>query len=253
MKAPSIVTAADGIHLVAGNNTNWILVEDGGALTLVDSGYPGDRDAVEASVRELGHRPEDIAAILVTHAHVDHIGSVSHFVRRYGLPVYMSEQEVRHARREYLEQATPLLVAANAWRPRVLPWSLHAVCAGATRNVSVPTAQAFPRPGALDLPGGPIPVPTPGHTSGHCAYYFPEVGAVVTGDTLVTGHATSAIEGPQFLLSMFNHDGPQTNRALDALVELDADVLLPGHGPLGRGPVREAVATARATAGRSRP
>ncbi|GFM27119.1 unnamed protein product, partial [Mycobacterium sp. PO2] len=47
--------------------------------------------------------------------------------------------------------------------------------------------------------------------------------------------------GPQLLPSMFNHDDAACRRSLSALGMLDAEVLLPGHGPLWRGPVRDAV------------
>ncbi len=34
---------------------------------------------------------------------------------------------------------------------------------------------------ALDIPGRPVPVPTPGHTSGHSAFHLPERGALLVG------------------------------------------------------------------------
>jgi glyoxylase-like metal-dependent hydrolase (beta-lactamase superfamily II) len=88
--------------------------------------------------------------------------------------VYASAIEAAHARREFLEQATPLDIAARVWVPSVLAWSLRIVRVGATRTIVVPDAQPFPASsGPLDLPGGPVPVATPGHTSGHSAYLLP--------------------------------------------------------------------------------
>lgn len=243
---------ADGVFLVSAGHTNWILLEEDGALTLVDSGYPAHREAVEDSVASIGRRPEDIRAMLITHAHVDHIGSASALAQQYSFPVFASPEEVPHARREYLQQAGPLQVAANAWRPGVLPWSLHIVRVGALKPVSVPEVQAFPSGGgALDVPGHPIPVPLPGHTSGHTGYLLPGAGAVVSGDALVTAHATSRVDGPQFLLPMFHHDEPQTHETVEALADLPADILLPGHGPAYRGSLRTAVDTARERVGRA--
>ncbi len=68
---------------------------------------------------------------------------------------------------------------------------------------------------------------------------------VISGDALVSGHATSRIEGPQLLPGMFHHDRSRTVASLDVLAGLDADVLLPGHGPVHRGPLRDAVHLAR--------
>jgi glyoxylase-like metal-dependent hydrolase (beta-lactamase superfamily II) len=93
-----------------------------------------------------------------------------------------------------------------------------------------------------------VPVPTHGHTSGHTAFHLPSAGVVISGDGLITGHPLSRRDGPQVTSGFFNHDQAQTVAALDALAGLDADLLLPGHGPAHRGPVREAVAAARAAA-----
>ncbi|WP_083750606.1 MBL fold metallo-hydrolase [Kribbella sp. ALI-6-A] len=246
MSDRGVVEAAEDVFLVRGSAVNWVLLRDGTDLTLVDGGYPGDLEDVEASIRAIGRRPEDVRAILVTHAHVDHLGAVNPFHHRYGTPAYVDPAEVGHAHRDYLEQLTPPKLLANLWRPRVLPWAVHILRNGATQDVTAPHVQAFPSTGALDLPGAPVPVPTHGHTSGHTAYYLPSVGAVITGDSLVTGHPIAATTGPQLLPAMFHHTDRTTLLAtLSTLEDLDADLLLPGHGPLHRGPIRAAVAGAR--------
>ena len=124
----------------------------------------------------------------------------------------------------------------------MLAWAVHAVRLGALRSVAVPTATALEEP--LDLPGRPVPVPTPGHTSGHTAYLLPDAGVLVSGDALVTGHPTTARTGPQRLPAFFDHDPARAAVALDALAPLDADVLLPGHGPAWHGTPGQAVAIA---------
>ncbi|SDJ28499.1 Glyoxylase, beta-lactamase superfamily II [Frankineae bacterium MT45] len=247
MLSNRIVQAAEGTYLVTGTHTNWVILTDGDDVTLIDGGYPQDYGTLVASLDELGLKPQSVRAVLVTHAHVDHIGSLPRLSRTYGTPILLHPDEVAHARREYLQQCGPVAIVANSWRPGLIKWTREIMAAGATRDVQLPVAQPFAvAPGeALDLPGAPVPVATPGHTSGHCAYFLPAVGAVATGDTLVTGHATSAVEGPQLLLSMFNHDEAATVAALDALAPLDADILLPGHGPVWRGSLRSATAVAR--------
>ncbi|WTA87415.1 MBL fold metallo-hydrolase [Streptomyces antimycoticus] len=60
-------------------------------------------------------------------------------------------------------------------------------------------------------------------------------GILITGDALVTADPTSRISGPQLLPDMFHTDRA---RALDSLVlieSLDADLVLPGHGPVHHG------------------
>ncbi|MCA2207238.1 MBL fold metallo-hydrolase [Nocardia rosealba] len=246
MKDDRVVEAAKDVFLVRGSAVNWVLLREGTDLTMIDGGYPGDLDDVEASIRAIGRRPEDVQAILITHAHVDHLGAVNPFHRRYGTPVYLDAAEVSHARRDHLEQLTPAKLLANLWRPGVLPWAMRIVRNGATHDVATPHAQPFPSPGALDLPGAPLPVQTHGHTSGHSAFHIPSVGAVITGDSLVTGHPTSRVAGPQLLPAMFQHAGrEELLAALGELERLDADIILPGHGPLHRGPIAQAVAVTR--------
>jgi glyoxylase-like metal-dependent hydrolase (beta-lactamase superfamily II) len=239
-----VVEVTDNVFLVGGTEVNWVLLLDGTDVTLIDGGYPGDSAAVEASIRAIGARPEDVRAVLLTHAHVDHLGAAGHFHQRYGTPLYTDPVEVRHAKREYLEQAGPLDVAKNIWRPGVLPWALRITRVGASRKISAPHAEPFPGDGALDLPGRPVPVPTHGHTSGHTAYHLPQLGVVITGDELITAHATSRVRGPQVIGAMFNRTNDDPSAALAPLAALDADVVLPGHGPVHRGPIAAAVATA---------
>ncbi|SDD31412.1 MBL fold metallo-hydrolase [Actinokineospora iranica] len=245
MKTPTVTQVADNTYLASGTAVNWTLITDGDAVTLIDAGFPADLPAVEESLRMIGHRIEQVAAILITHCHVDHIGSIPGLLRRADIPVHVAPPEVGFAHGDYREQAGPLDVIPNLWRPGFLTWTIRIALAGAMKHVRVPTATPFPRDGALDLPGKPVPVPTPGHTSGHCCYYLPDVGVLATGDTLVTGHPTSQTSGPQLLMPMFSHDHPATVAALDTLEPLAADTLLPGHGIPHRGDIRTAVSQAR--------
>lgn len=240
---PRVTEVAPGVHFVAGGAVNWVLLREGSDLTLVDTGYPGDTADVERAIRGIGCRPEDVRAILVTHAHVDHIGGLRHFHERYGTPVLMDPVEVPHARRDHLEQATPLDIVRNLHRPGVLGWSLGIARDGALADVAFQHALGFPATGGLDLPGRPVPVPTHGHTSGHTAYLLPSAGLVATGDALVTGHPVSRVEGPQLLPRVFRHGDDVAG--LDGLAGLDTDGFLPGHGPAWTGSLSEAVEAAR--------
>lgn len=236
---------ADGTYLVHGSNTNWVILTDGDATTLIDTGYPGDRRRLLDSLAAVGGSPESVAAVLITHAHNDHLGSAEYLRAAHGIPVHLHEAEVPHARREFLHQVTVGQVLRNGWRPGVLPWAVHAIRAGGTAHVPVTEPRAFPVTGPLDLPGRPVPVHTPGHTRGHVVFHLPDAGVVISGDALVSGHPTSRIEGPQLLPDMFHHERARALASLDILEGLDADVLLPGHGPVHRGPVREAARRAR--------
>lgn len=236
---------ADGTYLVHGNNTNWVILTDGDAATLVDTGYPGDRQQVLDSLAAVGSSPQALAAVLITHAHNDHLGSAEYLRRTYGTPVLLHPAEVPHARREFLQQVSVGAVLRNAWRPGVVPWLVHVARVGGTEQHPVTAPEAFPGEGPLDLPGRPVPVHTPGHTDGHTAFQLPDRGVVISGDALVSGHATSRVQGPQLLLDMFDHDRARVLESLEVIGRLDGDILLPGHGPVHRGSVREAGERAR--------
>ncbi|MGW0301344.1 MBL fold metallo-hydrolase [Streptomyces anthocyanicus] len=240
-----IVRVDDDIYSVSGSNTNWVIIKDGDSCTLIDTGYPADHTTLLASLDAVGLAPAAVAAILVTHAHNDHIGSAERLRVGHGTPVLMHEDEVPHARRDYLDQVSVGQVLAQAWRPGVLPWAVHALRAGGTTPVPVHGPRPFPTPGALDLPGTPVPVHTPGHTKGHCAYLLPASGILVSGDALVTAHPTSRLAGPQLLPDMFHTDRARALASLAVIEGVDADVVVPGHGPLHRGSAKDAAATAR--------
>ncbi|MFD5494402.1 MBL fold metallo-hydrolase [Streptomyces sp. NPDC001812] len=250
---------ADGTHLVHGSNTNWVILQEGDAVTLIDTGYPGDRERLLASLAEVGSAPEAVAAVLITHAHTDHLGSAEYLRSAYGTPVYAHEAEVPHVRRDFLHQVTVGQILRSGWRPGVLPWALHALRSGGTAHVPVAAPEPFPwpepRPGSrsdapdpprpLDLPGRPVPVHTPGHTDGHCAFHLPDSGAVVSGDALVSAHPTSRASGPQLLPDMFHRERAAALASLDILAGLESDLLLPGHGPAHTGSLRDAARLAR--------
>ncbi len=90
--------------------------------------------AVDGAIRSLGRRPEDVQGMLLTHAHVDHMGAIVSFHERYGIPVFTDPTEVAHARRDYLEQATGKDFIPMLHRHGVLPWLLRIARAGATRS-----------------------------------------------------------------------------------------------------------------------
>ncbi|MDK1343025.1 MBL fold metallo-hydrolase [Streptomyces sp. 378] len=236
---------AAGTYLVHGSNTNWVILTEGDAATLVDTGYPGDREQVLASLAQVGSSPEAVVAVLITHAHNDHLGSAEYLSAAYGTPVHLHEAEMPHARRDFLHQVTVGTVLRNGRRPGVLSWAVHALRSGGTAHVPVTAPRAFPAAGALDLPGRPVPVHTPGHTDGHCAYHLPADGALISGDALVSGHPTSRVEGPQLLPDMFHRERARALASLDVLAGLEGELLLPGHGPVHRGPLRDAAHRAR--------
>jgi len=76
--------------LASGSRGNAIFVSDGATSILVDAGLSGIE--IERRLQHRGIAPENLAAILVSHEHTDHIQGVGVLSRRYRLPIYMSHR-----------------------------------------------------------------------------------------------------------------------------------------------------------------
>lgn len=79
--------------LGSGSRGNATLIESENTCVLVDCGFSA-REA-ERRLQRLGRSAADLAAILVTHEHSDHIGGVATLARRHGLPVYATAGTAR--------------------------------------------------------------------------------------------------------------------------------------------------------------
>ena len=66
---------------------NIYLVERSGKRLMIDSGNPGDEATIEAFMRQAGFPPESIDYLILTHGHLDHLGTARHFQARYGVKI----------------------------------------------------------------------------------------------------------------------------------------------------------------------
>jgi glyoxylase-like metal-dependent hydrolase (beta-lactamase superfamily II) len=227
--------AAQGIHRVEDAYTNWYIVEDDGRLLVVDAGVPSSWDSLHNALRQLNRRPDEIEALVLTHAHFDHIGFAERARSELGVPVYVHENDVpltRHPRQYAHERR-------RSWyfltQPQALPMVASFLRHRAFWPQPIKEVRRFEN-GELPVPGSPRIVFTPGHTLGHCALHFPDRGAVIAGDAVVTLDPYRASTGPQIISGAATADSARALASLDALKKTDAQTVLVGHGdPWSRG------------------
>ncbi len=69
------------------NNAKIYLVERDNKLIMIDSGNPGDEHEIEAFMRDAGLEPDAIDYLILTHGHLDHLGTAAYFQNKYGISV----------------------------------------------------------------------------------------------------------------------------------------------------------------------
>ncbi len=238
-----------GLHRFTRGVSNYYVLEEGGKLVLVDAGVTGDWGPLLRWVTSAGYTPRDLSAILLTHAHADHTGFAERARTSAGAGVWAHQEDVpvaqgrRAGRNEggfgrYLRHV-------EAWR------TLFGLLAhGGTKVVPVLKVAGFSDGQTVPVASPLRAVHIPGHTPGMAALYSPGHRAVFTGDGLVTRNPLTGRRGPQIMPRALNQNSRQALESLTRLLDLDANLLLPGHGEPWNQEIAHAVADAR-TAGES--
>lgn len=240
---------ADGIHRLTQGVVNFYLVEDGGRLTVVDAGTPGDWDELVRAVAALGRSLDDLETVLLTHAHSDHTGFAerartdAHAVVR----IHAADEDMARTGAAPKNQAS---AARYVMRPEAYRTLFGLMRRKGLKVVPIHELATFDDGETLDVPGRPRVVHTPGHTAGSCAIWFERQRALVTGDALATRNPLTGRTGPQIGPDGLNADSERALRSLDALAPLPVDLVLTGHGEPWTEGIGEAVRLAK-LAGRS--
>lgn len=190
-------------------------------VSLIDMGTPGNADKILGAVRQLGYQPQDVKRLILTHADVDHVGSLKALKRATGAPIAC--HTVEKALLEHPERRGPASTPIG--------YVIRPLFALARLT---PTFRVEPiTPDELYVDGDKLPegftlIHTPGHTPGHIALLHPEKRFLIAGDALNTRGGPLAPPPP-----IFTPDVENAHRSIWKLWKKygeDYDTIVFGHG-----------------------
>src|SRR5512140_933412 len=219
---------APGIRRVGNGLVNVYLLEDAGGVTIVDTGLPGYfGKELPAELAAMGRTLDDVRAVVLTHAHTDHLGFAERIRRERRIPVSIHEADAALARGEVKPARDPRAMTLSSIRPALLGFLWY----GMRRGMRVPPVlevAAFGDGATLDVPGTPRVVLVPGHTAGSAALVVEPRDAVFVGDAFATRNVMRGAVGPR--LAPFGADLDVAFDSLARLEPFEARWILPGHG-----------------------
>jgi len=178
---------------------NCYIIGDEGVGALIDPGDEAARIALAVEQTNL-----EIGSIIVTHAHIDHVGAVAALVDEYSCPVLM------HADAEPMLKQLPTQAMMMGMKFGKVP--------AVDRRVE---DEEVLEVGALKLRS----LYTPGHAPGHLAFYVEDEGLVLSGDALFAG-SVGRVDLPGGSLEV------RMRSIEERLLTLpDETRVYPGHGP----------------------
>lgn len=244
---------APGVHRIEHAYTNcYVITDDDDGVTLVDAGFPSTGRAVIDCLTALGRSPADIRALLLTHGHFDHVGFARGLHASLGVRVWVHPDDKTLAAHPYRYRPQQNRFTFPLGHPGSVPILASMVAAGALAVRGIEADRTYADGEVLPVPGRPRAVHTPGHTYGQCVLALPDRDVVISGDALVTLDPYTGQRGPRLVAPAATADTDLAADSLGRIAELDARVVLPGHGDPWLSGSRAAVDEARRQVGASR-
>jgi glyoxylase-like metal-dependent hydrolase (beta-lactamase superfamily II) len=197
----------DGVYLIGGPNISRaedataFIVDCGAEFVMIDAGAGGSSRILVENIEGLGLDPGRISTLILTHCHIDHIGSAPWFRDQFGCSIVMHDLDA-----DALEQGDACLTAAELYATTFPPTCVD-------RRLTGP--HTLMRFGAHELHC----LHTPGHTPGSMIVYHDR-----DGRRILFGQD---IHGP--FMDVFRSSISDWRTSMQKLLNLRADILCEGH------------------------
>jgi glyoxylase-like metal-dependent hydrolase (beta-lactamase superfamily II) len=196
-----------GVYLIGGPNLTLAddaaiyLIDFAGDLVLIDAGAGRSFEQIVRNIEFLGFKPAKISHLILTHCHIDHIGSAPFFRKHYGTKILIHDLDAKA-----VENGDSLKTAANWYGTTFPPMAIDRKLKGAEEILKF---------GQEDLHC----LHTSGHTPGSISLYLDREGKrVLFGQD---------IHGP--FNKSFGSDIEAWKKSMQVLLALHADILCEGH------------------------
>ena len=208
-----------GVYRIIGKRSNSYLVEDE-SLVLIDTGMPGDDTIILDTIRTIGLTPGDLKYIFITHAHLDHVGSLAAVQAATGAQIVSSKYEQDHVEgRKMLCSMRREGVGGKIFKALLFIMEKFIVkYQPANVDIAVPDSGI-----GVGIAGLQI-IETPGHSAGSLSFYHEGKKILITGDAL-SGDPSLRLP-PMAGCSSYE----QALRSVKQLTEFDYGICLFGHG-----------------------
>lgn len=208
------------------------LIWDEENMILIDTGYPGQINAIRECIEKAGVSFEKLNKIFITHQDIDHIGSLSKILEETEnkIDVYASAVEKPFIQGEkMILKITPEAISkALELLPPEIPEDFRK--AFKFRLENPPKAKVdYVFNGGEELPfcGGIIVINTPGHTPGHVSFYHKASKTLIAGDALI-------VNGEKLLPSDPKHtlDVEKSLKSIELITTFEIEKVICYHGGL---------------------